>query len=84
MVEGDLTVTGGFEFYGVVIVRGVLATSGTGGHFSGAVMAANVDLNEVSVLGDALIQYSQCAKAKALTAAGTGAMLRSRGWLYSY
>jgi len=84
LVEGDLTVTGGFEFYGIVIVRGVLATAGTGGHFNGAVMAANVDLDEISVLGDALIQYSQCAKMKALSAAGSGAMLRSRGWLYSY
>ena len=84
LVDGNLTVTGGFEFFGIVIVRGVLATAGTGGHFNGAVMAANVDLNEISVLGDALIQYSQCAKMKALSAAGTGAMLRSRGWLYSY
>ena len=84
LVEGDLTVNGGFEFYGVVIVRGALSTAGTGGHFNGAVMAANVNLDNNSVLGDALVQYSQCAKAKALTNAAPGSQLRSRGWLYSY
>ena len=84
LVEGDLTVNGGFEFYGVVIVRGALSTGGQGGHFNGAVMAANVNLDNNSVLGDALVQYSQCAKAKALTNAAPGSQLRSRGWLYSY
>jgi len=84
LVEGDLTVTGGFEFYGVVVVRGVLSTSGTGGHFNGAVLAANVDLDDNSVLGDALVQYASCAVTRALTNAAPGALLRSRGWLYSY
>jgi len=84
LVEGDLTINGGFEFYGVVIVRGALSTAGQGGHFNGAVMAANVNLDNNSVLGDALVQYSQCAKAKALTNAAPGSQLRSRGWLYSY
>jgi hypothetical protein len=84
LVEGDLTVNGGFEFYGIVIVRGALSTAGQGGHFNGAVMAANVNLDNQSVLGDALVQYSQCAKVKALTNAAPGAQLRSRGWLYSY
>jgi hypothetical protein len=84
MVEGDLTVNGGFEFFGIVIVRGSLSTAGTGGHFNGAVLAANVNLDNNAVLGDALVQYSQCAKAKALTNAAPGRQLRSRGWLYSY
>jgi hypothetical protein len=84
LVEGDLTVNGGFEFFGIVIVRGSLSTAGTGGHFNGAVMAANVNLDNNAVLGDALVQYSQCAKAKALTYAAPGSQLRSRGWLYSY
>ncbi len=84
LVEGDLSVQGGFEFFGVVITRGLLKTTGTGGHFNGAVMAANVDLDDNSILGDALVQYSSCAVARALTNAAPGALLRSRGWLYSY
>ena len=84
LVEGDLKVTGGFEFYGIVIVRGQLSTEGQGGHFNGAVLAANAELDENDIGGRAVVSYSSCAKQRALTSAGSGAMLRSRGWLYSY
>ena len=66
LVEGDLTVRGGFEFYGPVIVRGTLSTAGTGGRFIGGVIAANVDLNTSTVLGHARIQYSGCAVTRAV------------------
>jgi hypothetical protein len=84
LVEGDLSVQGGFEFFGIIIVKQSLKTTGTGGHFNGSVMAANVDLDQNTVLGNAIINYSGCAVQRALTAAGSGALLRSRGWLYSY
>jgi hypothetical protein len=66
LVEGDLTVQGGFEFYGPVIVRGTLSTAGTGGRFIGGVIAANVDLDTSTVLGSARIQYSRCAVTRAV------------------
>lgn len=66
LVEGDLAVQGGFTFYGPVIVRGELKTSGTGGHFNGGVIAANVDLSSSTVLGNALVSYSSCAVERAL------------------
>ena len=84
LVEGDLNVQGKFEFYGVVIVRGSMKTAGGGAgsiHFRGAVMAANVDLEETKIAGNAQIQYSSCAVTRAQTAAGIGSQLRSRGWL---
>jgi len=84
LVEGDLQVTGGVEFFGVVIVKGHFKTAGNGGHFNGAVMAANAELEELDISGNAVVNYSSCAKSRALTSAGSGAMLRSRGWLYSY
>ncbi len=84
LVDGSLSVQGGFEFFGIVIVKKSLKTTGTGGHFNGAVMAANVDLDQNTVLGNALVQYSACAKSRVLTNAAPGSMLRSRGWLYSY
>ncbi len=83
LVEGDLSVQGGFQFYGITIVKGRLKTTGTGGHFNGAVMAANVDLDDITVLGDALVQFSSCAVERALIAASPGTPLRSRGWLYT-
>jgi hypothetical protein len=84
LVEGDLAVQGGFQFYGIVIVKGSLKTTGTGGHFNGAVLAANVDLDQNTVLGDALVQYSQCATKRVLNSAASGSMLRSRAWFHAY
>ncbi len=84
LVEGDLSVQGGFQFYGILIVRGKLKTAGTGGHFNGSVMAANVDLDDNTVLGDAVIQYSSCAVLRGLRAASPAAPLRSRGWLRAF
>lgn len=81
LVGGDLEVQGGFEFYGPVIVRGSLKTSGTGGHFNGGVMAANVDLELSTVLGDALITYSSCAIERALAMNAPGRLLPSRAWM---
>ncbi len=84
LVEGDLVVNGSFEFYGVVIVRGSMTTAGGGAgsiHFRGAVMAANVNLDDNHIAGNAQIQYSSCVVQRAETAAGVGSQLRSRGWL---
>jgi hypothetical protein len=84
LIDGDLSVQGGFQFFGVVIVRNSLKTTGTGGHFNGAVLAANVELDQSTVLGDALVQYSSCATARVLTNAAPGALLRSRSWFQAY
>jgi hypothetical protein len=80
LVGGDLDVQGGAEFYGPVIVRGNLTTQGTGGHFNGGVMAANVNLDLTSVLGDAVITFSSCAIARALQYNAPGRMLAQRSW----
>ena len=66
LVEGNLTVDGGFEFYGPVFVKGELATAGTGGHFNGGVVAANFDLGTSSVLGNAVVTYSSCSVQRAI------------------
>jgi len=87
LVEGDLNVQGKFEFYGIVIVRGALKTVGGGAgsiHFRGGVMAANVDLDDIKIAGNAQIQYSSCAVMQARMAAGIGSRLRSRGWMQLY
>ena len=66
MVEGDLKVTGGFEFYGPVFVKGTLTTMGSGGHFWGGVVAANANIETNTVLGNAVITYSSCSIERAL------------------
>jgi hypothetical protein len=84
IVDGNLDVQGGFDFFGPVIVRGALGTKGTGGHFNGGVIAANVNLEQNDVLGDAVINFSSCALIKALQGSAPGFLLRERSWANLY
>lgn len=84
LVENDLAIQGGFTFYGPVIVRGTLSTAGTGGHFNGGVIAANVDLDTSTVLGNALVQFSSCAVSRAIlnnSALTKARPLENRSWV---
>lgn len=84
LVNGDLELAGGFEFDGVVVVRGRLKSTGTGNHITGGVLAANVDLDNTQVLGNAVISYSSCAIIRARNSSSPGAQFRSRGWMQVY
>ena len=84
LVDGDLSVQGGFEFFGPVYVRGEFKTAGTGGHFNGGVIAANVDLNSSTVLGNAVVTYSACAVERAIlnnSALSRAKPLTQRSWI---
>jgi len=81
LVTGDMEVAGGAEFYGPAIIRGHLKSTGTGGHFFGGVMAANVDMESNTVLGNSLINYSSCALANALRDSSPGQVMRERSWV---
>lgn len=83
-VDGDLSVQGNFQFYGPVVVRGMLRTTGTGGHFNGGVIAANVDLEQNTVLGNAVVNYSSCAVLRALTYTAPGSLIEERSWVNLY
>lgn len=80
LVAGNLKVTGGFKWYGPVIVRKDLDTSGTGGHFNGGVMAANVNLDQNSVLGNAVITYSTCVLTEVMKNIGEPRPIAQRPW----
>ena len=83
LVDGDLSVQGSYQFYGITIVKGSLKTAGggaTAAHFWGAVMAQNVDLELNSLSGDATLNYSKCAIIQALNMTGVIAPDRSRSW----
>jgi len=84
LVDGDLNVQGSYQYYGIVLVRGSLKTSGGGStdaHFWGAVMAANVDLELNSLTGNATMNYSKCAITEALERTGAVSLARSRSWI---
>lgn len=87
VVNGDLTVTGNFEFYGPILVKGLLKSTGTGNKLNGGVIAANAAIEDqgVSALkGNATINYSSCAVSKALTYSAEGGQMRQRSWANLY
>jgi len=89
LVNGSLEVQGGFQFYGLIIVRGELRTAGTGGHFTGTVMAANVAVggeltSTNTVSGAATFRYSSCALMSALRGSASPVAVRDRAWVELY
>ncbi len=66
LVEGDLAVQGRHPFPGPALVTGDPQPAGPGGHFVGGVIAANVNLDTSTVLGNALVQFSTCAVTRAV------------------
>jgi len=80
LIDGNLIVDGGFTWYGPVIVRGTLTTQGTGAHFNGGVMAYDANLNDNTVLGSAVINYSGCANAAATSANALVRRMAVRSW----
>ena len=81
LVNGSISVQGGFQFFGPVIATGTLTTAGTGGHFNGGVMAANLNLAQEVILGSAVVTYSSCALFKAISSNSPGRWLSQRSWL---
>ncbi|HEY6223703.1 MAG TPA: hypothetical protein VIW26_07960 [Gemmatimonadales bacterium] len=83
LVDGDLSIQGAYQYFGIVLVKGSLKTAGTGGdiaHFWGAVMAENVDIETNNLSGSATLNYSKCAITQALNMTGVVAPDRSRSW----
>ena len=82
LVDGNFDLSGGYEFYGVVIARGAIRAGGASRIFGGA-MTLNENLAENSIAGGAQIQRSTCAVRRALTRSRLSAPrpLAQRGWL---
>jgi len=84
LVEGDLDLAGGMEFYGPVIVQGRVRSTGTGGHIYGGLMAGQADLDTSTLTGNSVAQFSSCAVARALQATANAAPLAGRAWAQLY
>jgi len=85
LVDGDITKAGNFSFYGVVIARGTIRSSGSNNGVTGVEMAAAVDFGDaVTLSGSTTIQYSSCAVQQALSATATLASAKGRGWVNMY
>jgi hypothetical protein len=83
LVNGDLDIAGNFVYNGIVIARGELKATGTP-VITGALLAANVELENQTGLGNIDLRYSRCAIQAAQRSGALGAAFRSRGWTQIY
>lgn len=84
LVDDNLEISGGLEFYGVMIVRGTITTTGNGGRIRGVLMAANVNSADNIVLGDATVRFSSCAVERARAGAAIPLRIAERPWVDIY
>lgn len=82
LIDGDLTVSGAFTFYGVVIVRGKMTTTAGGSPtIYGSLLVQSLNLATTAFAGSANIYYSSCALQRIRDAIGNPSALRSRGYV---
>ncbi len=80
LIDGDLELVGGFEWTGLVLVRGKMKIAGNGNKITGAVLTEGVDLiTSGNISGNIEVRFSQCAVDRATTGAAVPQPL-SRGW----
>lgn len=84
LVDGDLELVGGFEWTGLILVRGQMKVTGTGNKINGAILTEGVDITTAgSIGGNAEVTYSKCAIDRAVKGAAAP-MPVSRGWAQLY
>ena len=79
VVDGDLTVGGGFEFYGVVLVRGALLAAAGGARITGVVSLA-LEGSSAPALDGLTIDFSRCVARKAVLGLAPPVPLAQRSW----
>jgi hypothetical protein len=81
LVEGDLEIAGGFEFYGLIVAKGGIKISGNGNKVNGALLAQDVSLGDQnSISGNTTLQFSSCALNKAIQGSAHAEPLAYRSW----
>jgi hypothetical protein len=84
LVDGNLELVGGFEWTGLIIVRGQMKITGTGNKIYGAILSEGVDVTSAgSIGGNAEVHYSACSIERAVQGASVPRVL-SRGWSQLY
>jgi hypothetical protein len=85
LVEGDLEISGGFEWTGLIVAKGGLKIVGNGNKITGALLAQDIavdDLNSIS--GNTTLQFSSCALSKAIQGSAFAEPLNQRSWVQVY
>ncbi len=84
LVEGDLELSGGVEFFGPVIVQGSVSSTGTAGHIYGGLMANQVNFDPTTITGNSVLQFSSCAIDRALNGTSVVQPVTGRAWAQIY
>lgn len=82
LVDGDLTISGAFTFYGLIIIKGKMTTTAGGSPtIYGSLLVQSMNFATTAFAGAANIYYSKCALQRTRDAVGNPNQLRSRGWV---
>lgn len=85
LVEGDLTINGSFEWYGVIVVTKNIVRGNGSAKIMGAVMAANETVAEGSTItGTTSYNYSSCGVQRALRGSASVVQAAQRAWTELY
>ena len=85
LIEGDLVITGGFEFSGLIVAKGGIKISGNGNKVTGALLAQDVSIDDQnSISGNTTLQFSSCALNKAIQGSAFAEPLAYRSWVQVY
>jgi hypothetical protein len=88
LVDGNLSVQGSYQFFGITIAKGSIGSAGggsTAAHFYGATMAQDVNLTTTNSLsGKATLLYSNCAIQTVMNNVAVTSLLKSRSWVQLY
>ncbi len=80
LVDGDLTITDDFDFYGVVVVKGEVNLRGDA-TITGTLLVGNRSgSGDSQIRDDAGVRYSACATARATAGMGDASFLPGRHW----
>jgi hypothetical protein len=82
LVDGDLAITGDFDFTGLIVVRGGVRIAGGRTRITGGLMAAGASADSRNAIsGAATLRYSSCALREALSGAAFVEPLGQRSWV---
>ncbi len=88
LIEGDLTLNGGFEWDGLIIARDNIANSGGTALIYGSIMAGGVSLDNTlttdQLAGNITVNFSQCALTRALRGSAQVTQAKDRAWAELY
>jgi len=81
LVDGDLSIAGGFQWVGLVIATGQVQTGNGTSNVTGAILAQNADIgDQTSFSGTPVVSYSKCALDYVLNLSAQGRPLAGRSW----